>query len=68
MLRPSHLMMLALAAAALYLYVRASDNTLLGLLAKPIPVLALIAWLRSASATPYRGWIDRFISQPALNR
>ncbi|MEC4560784.1 lysoplasmalogenase [Pseudomonas inefficax] len=54
MLRPRHLMIFALAAAALYLYALASDNTLLALLAKPIPVLALIAWLRSVPATPYR--------------
>lgn len=55
--RPSHLTTIALVAAALYLYALASDNTLLALLAKPIPVLALIAWLRSAPATPYRRWI-----------
>ncbi|MFJ4068059.1 lysoplasmalogenase [Pseudomonas sp. NPDC089996] len=55
--RPSHLMMLALAAGALYLYTLASDNALLGLLAKPIPVLALIAWLYTAPVTPYRRWI-----------
>ncbi len=41
--RPSHLMILALTAAALYIYALASDNTLLALMAKPIPVLALIA-------------------------
>ncbi|WP_426811212.1 lysoplasmalogenase [Pseudomonas sp. WOUb67] len=56
--RPSHLMILALAAAALYLYALASDNTLLALLAKPVPVLALIAWLRGAPATPYGRWIS----------
>ncbi|MDM3887172.1 lysoplasmalogenase [Pseudomonas sp. BCRC 81390] len=55
--RPSHLTLLALAAAALYIYALASDNTLLALLAKPVPVLVLIAWLRSAAATPYRRWI-----------
>lgn len=55
--RPSHLMMLALAAAALYLYALASDNALLGLLVKPIPVLALIAWLATTPATTYRRWI-----------
>lgn len=58
MLRPRHLMMLALAAAALYIYALASDNALLGLLAKPIPVLALIAWLYIAPVTPYRRWIS----------
>lgn len=55
--RPSHLMMLALAAATLHIYALVSDNALLGLLAKPIPVMALIAWLRSAPVTPYRNWI-----------
>ncbi|MBF8790124.1 lysoplasmalogenase [Pseudomonas shirazica] len=57
MLRPSHLMILALTAAALYIYALASDSTLLALPAKPIPVLTLIAWLRSTPATPYRRWI-----------
>ena len=56
--RPSHLMILALAAAALYIYALASDNTLLGLLAKPVPVLALVAWLSGAPATPYGRWIS----------
>ncbi|CAI3807164.1 hypothetical protein GLGCALEP_04520 [Pseudomonas sp. MM221] len=56
--RPSHLTTIALAAAALYIYALASDNTLLALLAKPIPVLALLTWLRSASASPYRTWIS----------
>ncbi|MDU9401982.1 lysoplasmalogenase [Pseudomonas sp. zfem004] len=55
--RPSHLILIAVAAAALYLYALASDNALLGLLAKPIPVLALIAWLSTTPATPYRRWI-----------
>ncbi|MCE7762728.1 lysoplasmalogenase [Pseudomonas putida] len=56
--RPSHLMILALAAAALYLYALASNNTLLALLAKPVPVLALIVWLRGAPVTPYGRWIS----------
>ena len=56
--RPSHLMILALTAAALYIYALASDNTLLALLAKPIPVLALIAWLRGAPPSPYGRWIS----------
>ncbi|MDZ5110306.1 lysoplasmalogenase [Pseudomonas putida] len=55
--RPSHLMILALVAAAFYIYALTSDNPLLALLAKPIPVLALIAWLRSAPDKPYRRWI-----------
>ncbi|MFF7062357.1 lysoplasmalogenase family protein [Pseudomonas sp. NPDC008258] len=56
--RPSHLMIVALAAAALYIYALASDNTLLALLAKPVPVLAMIGWLRSAPASAYRMWIS----------
>ncbi|MEB3436519.1 lysoplasmalogenase [Pseudomonas sp. A2] len=56
--RPSHLMILALTAAALYLYALASDNTLLALMTKPIPVLTLIAWLRSTPVSPYRTWIS----------
>ncbi|MEN8642708.1 lysoplasmalogenase [Pseudomonas sichuanensis] len=55
--RPSHLILIAIAAAALYLHALASDNALLGLLVKPIPVLALIAWLSTTPATPYRRWI-----------
>ncbi|MFJ4349068.1 lysoplasmalogenase [Pseudomonas sp. NPDC089401] len=64
--RPSHLMMLTLAAAVLYLYALASVNPLLGLLAKPIPVLALIAWLRSAPATTYRRWITIGLALSAI--
>lgn len=56
--RPSHLMILALTAAALYIYALASDNTLLTLMTKPIPVLALITWLRSTPVSPYRTWIS----------
>lgn len=55
--RPGHLLLIAVAAAACYLYALANDNALLGLLVKPIPVLALIAWLSTTPATPYRRWI-----------
>ncbi|QXI40245.1 lysoplasmalogenase [Pseudomonas xantholysinigenes] len=55
--RPGHLLTIAVAAAALYLYALASDNALLGLLVKPVPVLTLITWLGTAPATPYRRWI-----------
>lgn len=55
--RSGHLLTIAVAAAACYLYALASDNALLGLLVKPIPVLALIAWLSTTPATPYRRWI-----------
>jgi uncharacterized membrane protein YhhN len=51
------LLIVAVAAAAFYIYALATGNTLLGLLAKPVPVLALIAWMLSAPATPYRRWI-----------
>ncbi|MDR2306279.1 MAG: lysoplasmalogenase [Paucimonas sp.] len=55
--RPGHLLTIAVAAAACYLYALTSDNALLGLLAKPIPVLALIAWLSTSPDTLYRRWI-----------
>lgn len=55
--RPSHLLLIAVAAAAFYLYALATGNTLLALLAKPVPVLALIAWLSTCPATAYRRWI-----------
>jgi len=57
MLRPSHLTTIAVAAAAFYLYTLASDNALLGLLVKPVPILALIAWLYQGPDTVYRHWI-----------
>ncbi|WP_369987185.1 lysoplasmalogenase [Pseudomonas xanthosomatis] len=55
--RPSHLLLIAVATAALYLYALATGNPLLALLAKPVPVLALIAWLSTCPATAYRRWI-----------
>ncbi|MGE7994369.1 lysoplasmalogenase [Pseudomonas sp. NPDC089554] len=55
--RSGHLLIIAFAAAALYLYAEASDNSLLALLSKPLPVLALIAWLLTTPATTYRRWI-----------
>ncbi|HDS1819254.1 TPA: lysoplasmalogenase [Pseudomonas putida] len=55
--RPSHLITIAIAGAAFYLYSLASNNALLGLLVKPVPVLALIAWLYQGPATVYRRWI-----------
>lgn len=57
MSRPFSLLVLALLAAALYLYALASGNAVLALLAKPVPVLALILWLRTTPATTYRRWI-----------
>lgn len=55
--RPVTLLSLALAAAAIYIYALASHNALLGLAVKPIPVIALIAWLRTAPLCAYRRWI-----------
>ena len=57
MLRPLTLLCLALLGAAFYIYALASQNALLGLAVKPIPVLALIAWLQAAAPSPYRRWI-----------
>lgn len=55
--RPLTLLCLALLGAAFYIYALASQNALLGLAVKPIPVLALIAWLRTAAPSRYRHWI-----------
>ncbi|MFQ6574292.1 lysoplasmalogenase [Pseudomonas sp. UM16] len=57
MLRPVTLLCLALLGAAFYIYALASANPLLGLAVKPIPVLALIAWLCAAEPSHYRRWI-----------
>ncbi|WP_442108571.1 lysoplasmalogenase [Pseudomonas sp. NUPR-001] len=58
MSRPLTLLCLALLGAALYLYALASQQALLGLAVKPIPVLALIVWLNAAEPSPYRRWIS----------
>ncbi len=55
--RPLTLLCLALLGAAFYIYALASDNALLGLAVKPIPVLALIVWLHAAEPCRYRRWI-----------
>ncbi|MFK8328558.1 lysoplasmalogenase [Pseudomonas sp. BJa5] len=55
--RPLTLLCLALLGGALYLYALASGNALLGLAVKPIPVLALLAWLNGAEPGRYRRWI-----------
>ncbi|TDF86350.1 lysoplasmalogenase [Pseudomonas sp. H9] len=57
MSRPLTLIALALIGAALYLYALASQQALLGLAVKPIPVLALIVWLNAAEPSRYRRWI-----------
>lgn len=56
--RPSHLTVIAIVAAAFYIYALASGNPLLALLVKPVPVLALIAWLHNTPATSYSRWIS----------
>lgn len=57
MSRPITLLCIALCAAAFYIYALAGEHPLLALLVKPIPVLALLLWLRSAPNDSYRRWI-----------
>ncbi|WP_218583784.1 lysoplasmalogenase [Pseudomonas akapageensis] len=40
-----------------FLYGLSSGSTLICLLSKPLPVLALLGWLRSAAVGPYRRWV-----------
>ncbi|RJG14166.1 lysoplasmalogenase [Pseudomonas cavernicola] len=51
-------LIVALIGALAFLYGRASDWAQPCLLAKPIPVIALLLWLRSAPAGLYRRWIS----------
>jgi uncharacterized membrane protein YhhN len=48
---------LALLGAVAFLYGIASEIPVLCLMAKPLPVLALLGWLYGAEAGPYRRWI-----------
>jgi uncharacterized membrane protein YhhN len=48
---------LALLGTLAFVYGVLTDWPLLCLLAKPLPVLALLGWLRGAEAGPYRRWI-----------
>lgn len=48
------LLAVALLGGAFYLYATFSDDLWLALVSKPVPVLALLLWLSSAPATPYR--------------
>lgn len=50
-------LLLGLAGAAVFLYGRIIGDMQLGLLAKGIPVIALLLWLRQAPAGTYRRWI-----------
>ncbi|MBT2339411.1 MULTISPECIES: lysoplasmalogenase [Pseudomonas] len=51
-------LILALMGAATYLYGLAMHATLLCLLVKPMPVLALLGWLHDAPPGEYRRWIS----------
>lgn len=50
-------LILALMGAATFLYGVSVHATLLCLLVKPLPVLALLGWLHDASVSDYRRWI-----------
>ena len=50
-------LILAVMGAAAYLYGVHMQSTLLCLLSKPMPVLALLGWLQQAPSGPYRRWI-----------
>lgn len=51
-------LILALMGAATYLYGLSVHATLLCLLVKPMPVLALLGWLHDAPPCEYRRWIS----------
>ena len=51
-------LILAALGAATYLYGLSIDATLLCLVSKPVPVLALLGWLQNAPPAPYRRWIS----------
>ena len=51
-------LILAALGAATYLYGLSLDATLLCLVSKPVPVLALLGWLQNAPPAPYRRWIS----------
>lgn len=51
-------LILALMGAATYLYGLVMHATLLCLLVKPMPVLALLGWLHDAPPSEYRRWIS----------
>ncbi|CAD5109127.1 lysoplasmalogenase [Zestomonas carbonaria] len=50
-------LILALLGGGVFLYGLAAELPLLCLLSKPIPVIALLLWLRGAPAGTYRRWI-----------
>ena len=51
-------LILALMGAGTFIYGLTTHATLLCLLVKPLPVLALLGWLHDAPPTPYRRWIS----------
>lgn len=51
-------LILAVMGAAAYVYGLSLNATLLCLLSKPVPVLALLGWLQDAPPSPYRRWIS----------
>ncbi|VXC52702.1 Membrane protein [Pseudomonas sp. 8Z] len=51
-------LLLGLAGAGAYLYSLITGDTQLGLLAKGIPVIALLFWLRQTKPGVYRRWIS----------
>ncbi|CRM59536.1 MULTISPECIES: lysoplasmalogenase [Pseudomonas] len=51
-------LILALMGAGTFIYGLSTHATLLCLLVKPLPVLALLGWLHDAPPTDYRRWIS----------
>ena len=51
-------LILALMGAGTFIYGLSTHATLLCLLVKPLPVLALLGWLHDAPPTEYRRWIS----------
>ncbi|UVE18789.1 lysoplasmalogenase [Pseudomonas sp. LS44] len=51
-------LILAVLGGGVFLFSRASGMEWLGLLSKPLPVIALLLWLRSAPSGQYRRWIS----------
>ena len=52
------LMVLGLGGATLFILGLSLDNTALRMLAKPLPLIALLLWLRRAPRGHYRRWIS----------
>lgn len=52
------LALLAATGIALLIYSRLDGPAWFGLLGKPLPVIALLLWLRQAPASSYRRWVS----------